>query len=277
MTDKPPHRRLYPDVDPHMSDEELTYAAEVVHRSVNWENLPKLADIFQHRPRQNRYWHELVAIVLSGLEHHANNALTRRPSLDDVLQESGPGSAGPIPVESPDALADAAGAVPSVLEPSGETKRDEEPQPRGRLVLLTDPGPAVGIPVRLRPTGTEAGNSEGPEAAEVHALSDPFYHLCNLLDSFPEVESPKPLKLKFPALTVNEFELLFDLIADAATRGDPSAGLYGAALGFISHVVHNKLSTEQLHTVLDQTIRAVNDYVSGNMNKPVHLRPVEDP
>jgi hypothetical protein len=59
----------FPRVDHHMSDDDLTAAAERIHSAVDWRCLPKLAEIFMHRPRVNRYWHELVGIVLQYLEH----------------------------------------------------------------------------------------------------------------------------------------------------------------------------------------------------------------
>lgn len=58
----------WPRVDRFMSDADLTAAAERIKRSVDWEKLPKLAAIFQHRPSINRYWHELVALTLLSLE-----------------------------------------------------------------------------------------------------------------------------------------------------------------------------------------------------------------
>lgn len=57
-----------PRVDDHMSDEDLTYAADRIKESIDWSRLPKLAEIFQHRPSVNRYWHELVALTLCSLE-----------------------------------------------------------------------------------------------------------------------------------------------------------------------------------------------------------------
>lgn len=57
-----------PRVDAFMSDADLTFAAETLRRKVDWSRIPKLAAIFEHRPSENRYWHELVALVLNHLE-----------------------------------------------------------------------------------------------------------------------------------------------------------------------------------------------------------------
>jgi hypothetical protein len=67
-----------PAVDDYMSDEDLTVAAERIKAACNWERLPKLADTFQHRPCENRYWHELVAIVLSGLSSEGKQAWAKK-------------------------------------------------------------------------------------------------------------------------------------------------------------------------------------------------------
>lgn len=61
----------WPRVDRYMSDEDLTAAAERIKASVDWSKLPKLAEMFQHRPAVNRYWHELVALTLCSLEVNA--------------------------------------------------------------------------------------------------------------------------------------------------------------------------------------------------------------
>jgi hypothetical protein len=50
-----------------MSDADLTAAADRLRASVDWDRLPKLAEIFQHRPSVNVYWHELVALTLTSL------------------------------------------------------------------------------------------------------------------------------------------------------------------------------------------------------------------
>ncbi len=63
---------LFPRVDPFMSDDDLTAAAERIRSTVDWSKLPKLAAIFEHRPAVNRYWHELVALALFSLEHDGN-------------------------------------------------------------------------------------------------------------------------------------------------------------------------------------------------------------
>jgi hypothetical protein len=55
-----------------MSFDDLTHAADRIKESIDWSRLPKLAEIFQHRPSVNRYWHELVALTLTSLE--ANEA-----------------------------------------------------------------------------------------------------------------------------------------------------------------------------------------------------------
>jgi hypothetical protein len=55
-------------VDDFMSDDDLTAAADRLRASVDWERVPKLAAIFQHRPSVNVYWHELVALTLTSLE-----------------------------------------------------------------------------------------------------------------------------------------------------------------------------------------------------------------
>ena len=58
----------WPRVDQWMSDEDLTAAADLLKSSIDWSKLPKLAEIFEHRPSVNRYWHELVALTLTSLE-----------------------------------------------------------------------------------------------------------------------------------------------------------------------------------------------------------------
>lgn len=61
----------FPKVDDHMSDGDLTAAAELLRANIDWSRLPKLAAIFEHRPSVNRYWHELVALTLTSLEVNA--------------------------------------------------------------------------------------------------------------------------------------------------------------------------------------------------------------
>ncbi len=57
-----------PRVDKFMSDEDLTAAADRIKANVDWDSLPKLKEIFEHRPSKNRYWHELVKLTLVSLE-----------------------------------------------------------------------------------------------------------------------------------------------------------------------------------------------------------------
>ena len=68
--------RAWPQVDPHMSDEDLTVAAARIKDSIDWTKFPKLAGIFEYRPPINRYWHELVALTLTSLE--VNGALLNK-------------------------------------------------------------------------------------------------------------------------------------------------------------------------------------------------------
>lgn len=70
----------WPRVDEFMSDEDLTAAAQLLRDSVNWERLPKLREIFEHRPVVNRYWHELVALTLVSLEKNGDT-LNKRNAL----------------------------------------------------------------------------------------------------------------------------------------------------------------------------------------------------
>ncbi len=60
-----------------MSDDDLTAAAQRIRDSVDWSRLPKLAATFQHRPPENRYWHEIVALALFSLENEGD-VLNRR-------------------------------------------------------------------------------------------------------------------------------------------------------------------------------------------------------
>ncbi len=60
--------RAWPQVDPYMSDEDLTTAAARIKDKIDWTKFPKLAGIFEYRPPINRYWHELVALTLTSLE-----------------------------------------------------------------------------------------------------------------------------------------------------------------------------------------------------------------
>lgn len=64
------HESLFPRVDEFMSDTDLTVAAERIKDSIDWSKLPQLAEIFQHRPSTDRYWHELVALTLFSLEEN---------------------------------------------------------------------------------------------------------------------------------------------------------------------------------------------------------------
>ncbi len=68
--------RAWPQVDPYMSDEDLTTAAARIKDKIDWTKFPKLAGIFEYRPPINRYWHELVALTLTSLE--VNGALLNK-------------------------------------------------------------------------------------------------------------------------------------------------------------------------------------------------------
>lgn len=41
----------------------MTEAAQKLRSRIDWAKYPKLADIFQHRPPVNVYWHELAQMV----------------------------------------------------------------------------------------------------------------------------------------------------------------------------------------------------------------------
>lgn len=78
----------HPRVDAFMSDADLTAAAEKIRASVDWARLPKLAEIFQHRPAVNRYWHELVALTLTSLEINGD-AMRKRSAARGVDRDDG--------------------------------------------------------------------------------------------------------------------------------------------------------------------------------------------
>ena len=40
-----------------------TEDAAALRDVVDWKRFPKLAEIFEHRPPENVYWHELVAFI----------------------------------------------------------------------------------------------------------------------------------------------------------------------------------------------------------------------
>lgn len=47
-----------------MSTDDLTGGAELIREAIDWSKLPKLREMFEHRPPVNRLWHELVMLVL---------------------------------------------------------------------------------------------------------------------------------------------------------------------------------------------------------------------
>jgi len=56
-------------IDDHLSEADLTAAAERIRQRIDWTRVPNLASMFEKRPSINIYWHELVGLMLMYLEN----------------------------------------------------------------------------------------------------------------------------------------------------------------------------------------------------------------
>ena len=55
-------------IDDNMSEADLTAAANRIRQNIDWSRIPNLAEMFEHRPSVNVYWHELAGLLLQYLE-----------------------------------------------------------------------------------------------------------------------------------------------------------------------------------------------------------------
>jgi hypothetical protein len=74
-----------------MSDDDKTAAADLIKSRVNWEQFPRLRQIFEHRPSVNLTWHELVVFVIACLQE-PDDILTK--TLRDLRERCDEGKDG---------------------------------------------------------------------------------------------------------------------------------------------------------------------------------------
>lgn len=65
-----------------MTPDDKTAAAHMIKSRVNWARFPKLAAVFQHRPPENIYWHELVDFLVGYLEWPDEDAAKKHSSTE---------------------------------------------------------------------------------------------------------------------------------------------------------------------------------------------------